>query len=69
MEHPQLVSLPSVTSLLVLSPDASTPLWYAEHYQTRVHAIAAVTPGEDGLYLANFSDKTPGLHLMKHPLK
>jgi sugar lactone lactonase YvrE len=69
LEHPQLLSIPSVTALLLLSPDASTPLWYAEHNQTGVTAIAAVTPCKAGLYLANFSDKTPGLHLMKHPLK
>ena len=69
MKHPQLVSLPPITSLLLLSPDASTPLWYTEHFQTRVNAIAAVTPGKSGLYLANFSDKTPGLHRIDNPVK
>ncbi|MCH9735085.1 MAG: SMP-30/gluconolactonase/LRE family protein [Actinomycetia bacterium] len=68
MEHPQLVSLPSMTSLLLLSPDASTPLWYTEHPQTRVTAIASVTPGKSGVYLANFSDQTPGLHRIDNPL-
>jgi sugar lactone lactonase YvrE len=69
MKHPQLVSLPPITSLLLLSPDASTPLWYTEHPQTRVTAIAAVTPGKSGLYLANFSDRTPGLHRIDNPMK
>ena len=68
MEHPELISLPSMTSLLLLSPDASTPLWYTEHPQTRVTSIAAVTPGTSGIYLANFSDKTPGLHRIDSPL-
>ena len=59
-----------MTSLLLLSPDASTPLWYTEHFQTRVTAIAAVTPGKSGLYVANYSDaKTPGLHRIDIPLK
>jgi sugar lactone lactonase YvrE len=68
MEHPQLIALPPITSLLLLSPDASTPLWYTEHFQTRVTAIAAVTPGKTGLYLANFSAETPGLHRIDTPL-
>jgi len=69
MKYPELVSLPSMTSLLLLSPDASTPLWYTEHPQTRVTAIASVTPGKSGVYLANFSDKTPGLHRIDIPLE
>ena len=68
MKHPQLISFPSVTSLLLLSPDASTALWYTEHSQTRVTSIAAVTPGKLGLYVANFSDKTPGLHRIDNPV-
>jgi hypothetical protein len=67
MQHPQLISLGPTTSLILLSPDASTPLWFTQHYQTRVNDIAAVTPGKLGLYLANFSDKTPGLHRMDNP--
>ncbi len=69
MKHPQLISLAPTNSLLLLSPDASTPLWYTEHYQTRVTSIAALTPGRSGLYLANFSDKTPGLHRIDIPMK
>jgi len=34
-----------------------------------VTAIAAVTPGKSGLYLSNFSEKTPGLHRIDIPLK
>jgi hypothetical protein len=69
MKHPQLISLAPTNSLLLLSPDASTPLWYTEHYQTRVTSIAALTPGRSGLYLANFSEKTPGLHRIDIPVK
>jgi sugar lactone lactonase YvrE len=69
MQHLPLLSLPSMTSLLLLSPDASTPLWYTEHFQTRVTAIAAITPGKSGLYVANYSDATPGLHRIDIPLK
>ena len=69
MKHPQLISLAPTNSLLLLSPDASTPLWFTSHYQTRVTAIAAVTPGKSGLYLSNFSEKTPGLHRIDSPLK
>jgi sugar lactone lactonase YvrE len=69
LQHPQLISLPPITSLLLLSPDASTPLWYTEHFETRVNDIAAVTPGKSGLYLANFSEKTPGLHRIDNPVK
>ena len=69
MKHPQLISLAPTNSLLLLSPDASTPLWFTSHYQTRVTGIAAVTPGKAGLYLSNFSEKTPGLHRIDHPIK
>jgi hypothetical protein len=63
-----LLSLPPITSLLLLSPDASTPLWYTEHFQTRVNDIAAITPGKSGLYVAHYSDKTPGLHRIDNPV-
>jgi sugar lactone lactonase YvrE len=69
MKHPQLISLAPTNSLLLLSADASTPLWFTSHYQTRVTAIAAVTPGKSGLYLSNFSEKTPGLHRIDIPMK
>jgi hypothetical protein len=71
MAHPQLISLAPTNSLLLLSPDASTPLWFTSHFQTRVTSIAAVTPEKSGqyLYLSNFSDKTPGLHRIDSPLK
>ena len=69
IKHPQLISLPPITSILLLSPDASTPLWYTEHLGTRVNYIAAVTPGKSGLYVANYSDKTPGLHRIDNPVK
>jgi sugar lactone lactonase YvrE len=71
LKNPQLISLAPTNSLLLLSPDASTPLWFTSHYQTRVTAIAAVTPEASGkyLYLSNFSEKTPGLHRIDSPLK
>jgi hypothetical protein len=68
MKHPQLIAFGASTNLLLLSPDASTPLWFTRHYQTRVTACAAVTPGRAGLYLANFSESTPGLHRIDAPL-
>lgn len=68
MKYPELISLPSMTSLLLLSPDAATPVWYTEHPQTRVTSIAAVTPAKSGIYLANFSDQTPGLHRIDSPV-
>jgi hypothetical protein len=69
MKHPQLIAFGASTNLLLLSPDASTPLWFTRHYQTRVTACAAVTPGKSGLYLANFSEQTPGLHRIDSPLE
>jgi sugar lactone lactonase YvrE len=68
MKHSQLVALPPITSLLLLSPDAATPLWYTEHYEQCVTSCAAVTPGKSGLYLANFSPNTPGLHRIDAPV-
>ncbi len=65
----ELLPVPTVTGVMALSPDAATPLWYAEHPGTHVHDIAAVIPGEEGIYLANFSDETPGLHRIENPLK
>jgi sugar lactone lactonase YvrE len=69
MKHPQLISMAPTNSILLLSPDASTPLWFTSHYQTRVTSIAAVTPGKAGLYLSNFSESTPGLHRIDIPLE
>ena len=60
--------VPTVTAIMALSPDASTPLFYAEHPGTHVHDIAAAIPGKDFIYLANFSDLTPGLHKIPNPL-
>jgi sugar lactone lactonase YvrE len=68
MQNMALIALGPTTDLLLLSPDASTPLWYTRHYQTRVTQCAAVTPGTAGLYLANFSESTPGLHRIDAPL-
>jgi len=64
-----LLPVPTVTGVLVLSPDAATPLWYAEHSGTHVQDIAAVIPGKSGVYLANFTDDRPGLHRMENPLE
>lgn len=64
-----LLPVPTVTATMALSADASTPLYYAEHPGTAVHDIAAAIPGSQYLYLANFSDETPGLHRIPLPLK
>lgn len=64
-----LLPVPTVSGVLVLSEDAATPLWYAEHSGTHVQDIAAVIPGESGIYLANFTDERPGLHRIANPLE
>ena len=65
----ELLPVPTVTGVLALSPDASSALWYAEHAGTHVQDIAAVIPGESGVYLANFTDERPGLHRIVNPLE
>ncbi|MCK4793268.1 MAG: SMP-30/gluconolactonase/LRE family protein [Desulfobacteraceae bacterium] len=67
MKHPQLLTPLDNTAILVLSSDASKPLWYTEHPQTHVTSIPSAITGKDGVYLANFSAKTPGLHRMDNP--
>ncbi len=64
MKHPQLITPLDSTAILVLSSDASKPLWYTEHPQTKVTSIPSTITGKNGVYLANFSAKTPGLHRM-----
>lgn len=65
----EMLPVPTVTGVLVLSPDASTPLWYTEHPGTHVTDIAAAIPGTKHLYLANFSEATPGIHRIPNPLE
>ena len=67
MKHPQLIAPLDSTAILVLSSDASKPLWYTEHPQTKVTSIPSAITGKNGVYLANFSAKTPGLHRMDNP--
>ena len=67
MKHPQLITPLDSTAILVLSSDASKPLWYTEHPQTKVTSIPSAITGKNGVYLANFSAKTPGLHRMDNP--
>ncbi|MBW2328626.1 MAG: hypothetical protein JRF04_03250 [Deltaproteobacteria bacterium] len=67
LKHPQLLAPMNNTAILVLSPDASKPLWYTEHPQTKVTSIPSAITGTDGVYLANYSAKTPGLHRMDNP--
>lgn len=57
------------TAVLALSPDASTPLWYAEHPGTKITDIAVAIPTNDHIYLANFSQLTPGVHRIPNPLR
>ncbi len=65
----EALPVPTVTGVLALSPDASTPLWYAEHEGVRIHDIAAAIPGRDQVYLANFSDAMPGVHRIPYPIE
>jgi sugar lactone lactonase YvrE len=67
MKHPQLITPLDSTAILVLSSDAAKPLWYTEHPQTKVTSIPSAITGKNGVYLANFSAKTPGLHRMDNP--
>jgi sugar lactone lactonase YvrE len=67
MNHPPLIAPLESTAILVLSPDASKPLWYTEHPQTKVTSIPSAVSGKDGVYLANFSANTPGFHRMDNP--
>ena len=67
MKHPQLITPLDSTAILVLSSDVSKPLWYTEHPQTKVTSIPSAITGKNGVYLANFSAKTPGLHRMDNP--
>jgi sugar lactone lactonase YvrE len=67
MKHPQLLTPLDSTAILVLSSDASKPLWYTEHPQTKVTSIPSAIMGKDGVYLANYSAKTSGLHRMDNP--
>lgn len=57
------------TAVLTLSPDASIPLWYAEHPGTKITDIAVAIPTRDHIYLANFSRLTPGVHRIPNPLR
>ena len=67
MKHPPLIAPLDSTAILVLSSDASKPLWYTVHPQTKVTSIPSAITGKDGVYLTNFSAKTPGLHRMDNP--
>jgi len=64
----EMLPVPTITSVMALSPDGSEPLWYAEHPGTKIQDIAAVIPGEKWVYLANFTNDTPGLHRIPNPL-
>ena len=67
IEHPQLIAPLDKTAILVLSSDASQPLWYTEHAQTKVASIPTAITSKNGVYLTSFSAKTPGLHRMNNP--
>lgn len=55
------------TAILALSPDAATPLFYAEHDGSLVAEISVVIPGRDVLYLATFDHHAHGLHTVAIP--
>ncbi len=64
------MSQPRSTGVLALSPDASSPLYYAEYEGLKVAKIASVIPGPDGwLYLTPFLREHTGVVRLKNPLK
>jgi len=59
--------VPKETGILALSPDATTPLYYAI-YEGPVLSDAAVgIPGINHLYIANFDREQHGLVRMSYP--
>lgn len=64
-----LLPVPKETGILALSPDGSTPLYYAMHEGPELTDAAVVIPGESHLYIANFDREQRGLRRMNYPLE
>lgn len=63
----ELLPVPKETGLLALSPDASTPLYYAIHEGPILRDAAVGIPGTSHLYIANFDPDQRGLIRMPYP--
>jgi len=63
----ELLPVPRETGLLVLSPDAATPLYYAIYEGPKLTDAAVGIPGTNHLYIANFDREQHGLIRMSYP--
>lgn len=55
------------TGVLVLSPDGSTPLYFASYEGRLISNIASAIPGPDGVYLTPFDRAYTGLFRLPYP--
>ncbi len=62
-----LMPVSKETSILALSPDAGTPVFYTGHDGSVVTDISVVIPGRDALYLATVGDESHGLYTVPYP--
>jgi sugar lactone lactonase YvrE len=62
-----ILPVPGQTGLLVLSPDASRPLFYTEHDGSGPGEIAVAVPGRDRVYLPNFRKSSRGVYSIPYP--
>lgn len=62
-----ILPVPRETGLLVLSKDASKPLFYTEHDGSGPGEIAVAVPGPDRIYLPNFRKSSRGLFSIPYP--
>ena len=63
----ELLPVPKETGLLALSPDGSTPLYYAIHEGPLLGGAAVGVPGTKHLYIPNFDRAQRGLIRMSYP--
>ena len=57
------------TALLALSPDGSTPLFFAVHDGSSFASLIVATPGGDRIYLSLYSPEQKGLYTIRNPLE
>ncbi|MDF3822034.1 hypothetical protein P3G55_19170 [Leptospira sp. 96542] len=63
----QIKPVSKKTSLLVLSKDGSTPLYYGKHDGSLFSVIIVVVPGRKNVYLAIYGKGYKGLNVMPYP--
>jgi hypothetical protein len=63
----ELLPVPKETGILALSPDATTPLYYAIYEGPKLSDAAVGIPGINHLYIANFDREQHGLIRMSYP--